>query len=193
MLSCARFASVLVFVLLSLGPMCGQALPQDQAKPAAPTDAHMGSDKPATPSTTLLVTIFGQPAVHLSLADLQVLPQTKVAALNAHSKQTENYSGPLVAAVLAKAGLTLSEHAQHQVLDSYVVATGTDGYFVVFSGAELQPQLHRAEPIIAIAEDAQPLTRTGAFQLVDPLDVKPARWVRNLTSLSMQAVPSPTK
>lgn len=142
----------------------------------------------AKPSTSLTVHAADR-TLTLALSDLQAMPQTSVSVFNAHSKQNETYSGPLVSDVLAKAGVTLSEQTQHSILASYVVATGTDGYFVVFSGAELQPGLHKTQAIVAIAQSGQPLTRTGAFQLIDSADAKPARWVRNLNSLSVLPVP----
>lgn len=144
----------------------------------------------AQPSTTLTVRA-GERSITLSLAELQAMPQTTVSVFNAHSKQNETYSGPLVSDVLAKAGVALSEKTQHEVLHSYVLASGTDGYFVVFSGAELQPGLHKTQAIIAIAQAGQPLARSGAFQLIDSVDVKPARWVRNLTVLSVVPVAAP--
>ena len=147
---------------------------------------------PAQPSTALVVRA-GDRTVTLSLAELQAMPQTNISVFNAHSKQTETYSGPLVAEVLARAGLILGETTQHGVLDSYVIASGTDGYFVVFSGAELQPGLHKAQTVVAIAQAGQPLSRTGAFQLVDPIDVKPARWVRNLNALTVMPVFQPKR
>ena len=145
---------------------------------------------PAQPSTTLAVHVGGQ-TVTLTLADLQAMPQTTVSVLNAHTQQTETYSGPPVADVLARAGLTLGEKTQHGVLASYVVASGTDGYYVVFSGAELQPGLNKSQALIAVAQAGQLLTRTGAFQLIDPTDVKPARWVRNLNALAVVVVAAP--
>ncbi len=142
---------------------------------------------PAQPSTALTVQA-GNRKVTLSVADLQAMPQTTVSVFNGHTQQNESYTGPLVSEVLARAGVTLSEATQHAVLDSYVLAAGTDGYFVVFSGAELQPGLHKAQAIVAIAAAGQPLARSGAFQLIDGAEVKPARWVRNLSALTVVPV-----
>ena len=121
----------------------------------------------------------------LSLLDLQALPQATVIVFNGHSKTEETYTGPLVSDVMAKVGFLLSGATEHEVLRSYVVATGTDGYFVVFSAAELQGALHKGQSIVALSKAGQPLTENGAFQLIDSLDVKPARWVRNLNNLAV--------
>ena len=171
-------------------PSWAQA-PVDTASQSPMGDEVHHAEKPAVASTALKVTVPGHPALSLSLADLQAMPQTTVAVFNAHTKANESYSGPLVADVVAKAGLALTEATQHEFLDSYTVAGGTDGYFVVFSGAELQPGLHKSQAIIAIAQSGHPLSRTGAFQLIEPADAKPARWVRNLKSLSVVPVTAP--
>ena len=145
---------------------------QDNAKPAP------------KPSSSLLV-IGPAQSITLSLADLQAMPQTTVKVHNGHTNADETYSGPRLSEVLAKVGLSLTPKNEHDFLRMYIVARGTDGYYVLYSGAEVEPGLHKAEVIVAIAQDGQPLTRTGAFQLIDSLDVKPARWVRNLSKISV--------
>ncbi len=177
---------------LSVG-ISGAQAPVDTASHNPMGDEAGHTEKPSTPSTVLAVSVSGRPAVVLHLADLQAMPQSSVQVFNGHSKQNERYSGPSVAAVLAYAGVALDEKTQHDILDSYVLGTGNDGYFVVFSGAELQPGLHKTEAIVAIAQGGQPLTQTGFFQLIDPEDAKPARWVRNLKALTVVLVPAPAK
>ena len=142
---------------------------------------------PAAPSTALSVSV-GERHMTLSPADLQALPQTSVTVVNGHTRAEETYTGPLVSEVLARAGVLLSTATEHDILRSYVVATGTDGYFVVFSGAELQGALHKAQCIVALTRAGQPLVENGAFQLVDSLEMKPARWVRNLKELAVMPV-----
>ncbi len=168
-------------------------MPAQTATPAQAPEAAMhhehAAPQPAQRSTMLTVRV-GEAVLALSLADLEALPQTTVTVLNGHNQQNETFAGPLLADVLAKAGLALSQTTQRAVLDSYVVATGTDGYFVVFSGAEVQPGLHKAQTLVAIAQNGAPLTRTGAFQLIDSVDSKPARWVRNLAGLTVVPVPA---
>lgn len=172
---------LLSFILLAGTAASPFAGAQNATMPSHPAHAT------AQPSTALSVSA-GDKHIVLSPGDLQALPQASVTVLNGHTKAEETYTGPLVSDVLAKAGALLSSATERDVLHSYVVATGTDGYFVVFSGAELQGALHKAQCIVAITRDGQPLTEHGAFQLVDSLDVKPARWVRNLKGLTVLAV-----
>ena len=179
-------------LVLASVPCLAQA-PVDTASHNPMGDEAGHTEKPAIPSTVLEVSVAGHPAVSLRLADLQAMPQATVEVFNAHTKQNETYAGPPVAAVLAKGGVALGEKTQHDILDSYILGTGADGYFVVFSGAEMQPGLHKTDAIIAITQAGKPLTRTGAFQLIAPEDVKPARWVRNLRSLTVVPVAAPPK
>ena len=177
-------------LLLAAFCVSGILLPAQTPAPASADGATMHHDHAPAPLSTALTVHVGEMALTLSLADLRALPQTTVAVFNEHNKQNESFSGPLVSEVLTKAGLALSEKTQRAVLDSYIIATGTDGYFVLFSGTEVQPGLHKAQSIVAIAQSGAPLTRTGAFQLIDTVDTKPARWVRNLTSLTVVPVPA---
>ena len=178
---------LLAMLLAPSNGWCAQAAATAAPQEGSPAMHH--EHAASVPSTSLTVHA-GDRSLSLALPDLQTLPQITVSVFNGHSKQTESYTGPLVADVLAKAGVLLNEKTQHDVLDSYVLASGTDGYFVVFSGAELQPGLNKAQVIIAITQAGQPLGHNGAFQLIDPLDVKPARWVRNLNSITMMPVGS---
>ena len=168
--------------LLPTGITAAQA-PVDTASHSPMGDEAGHTEKASSPSAALEISFGAQPALTLQRADLEAMPQVTVEVFNAHTKQKETYSGPLVATVLAKAGVALAENTQRSILDSYMLGTGTDGYFVVFSGAELQPGLHKSQIIVAITRAGQPLTATGTFQIIDPEDAKPARWVRNLKSL----------
>ena len=69
---------------------------------------------------------------------------------------------------------------------SYVVATGSDGYSVVLSLAEVDPAFHENQVIVADHRDGQPLGKNGPLQLIVPGDKRPARWVHNLVSISLQ-------
>ena len=148
------------------------------------------ADKPLAVASTALAVQTPSQSLSLSPADLQAMPQATVTVHNGHTGAEETYTGPLLAAVLAKAGLGVTPRSEHEMLRMYVVATGTDGYSVVYSAAEVEPTLHKAQVIVALSQDGKPLARTGAFQLIDSLEVKPARWVRNLSRISVTALPS---
>jgi len=155
------------------------AMPPEQA---APPHTH----KMGAPSTSLTLTTEAGAPLTLKLADLQALPQQTLTVHNAHSKADETYTGPLLSDVLAKAGIVLSEKTEHPMLHQFVIATGTDKYWVLYSLAEVHPGLHNAKVIVAIARSGQPLTTSGQFELIDDTDVKPARWVHNVTTIAVR-------
>ncbi len=47
------------------------------------------------------------------------------------------------------------------MLRSYIVATGTDKYWVLYSVTEIETSEHNADVIVAIAKDGKPLTEDG--------------------------------
>jgi hypothetical protein len=73
-----------------------------------------------------------------------------------------------------------------------VVVQGGDGYTATFSLAELQPEIGAREAWLVFDEDGKPLPdRDGAMKLIVPTDQKPARWVRNVATVTV-IDPSPT-
>ena len=182
-------SALLVAALFTFGSAPARTL---LAQASGAVEAGLPHTHAAGKPSAVLTVHTAQGTISLTLADLQTMPQATVSVFNAHNQQNEIYSGPLVSAVLAKAGIVLTEASQHGLLDSYMLAQGTDGYFVLYSAAEVEPGLHKDTAIVALAQAGQPLTRTGAFQLISPEDAKPARWVRNLTALTVIAIGSPT-
>ena len=156
------------------------SMPMDHA---APVD-H-AAKVPSTPSTSLTLSGAGQ-SVTLSPADLQDMPRESVSVVNGHSKKTESYSGVPIAALLAKLGLPFEKANEHTLLQSYLVAKGTDGYIVVISAYEALSAVHEGTAIVADTLDGKPLGPDGAFKLILSGDKRPQRWVRNLASLTLQ-------
>lgn len=57
----------------------------------------------------------------------------------------------------------------------YVVATGMDGYSVVLSLAEVDPDFRAGQVIVADSRDVKPLGKSRPYQLIVPDDKRPAR------------------
>jgi hypothetical protein len=120
------------------------------------------------------------------VADFHVLPHVSLTVHNSHSDANENYSGVPLAALLEKVGAPLGKQLRGDALTSYVVATGSDGYSVVLSLAEVDPSFHKGQLIVADTRDGQPLGKNGPFQLIVTDDKRPARWVHSLISITLQ-------
>lgn len=69
-----------------------------------------------------------------------------------------------------------------------VIAEGTDQYASLYALAETDPSIHTGEIIVADEIDGHPLGKGGAFKMISSEDRRPARWVRNLTRISVVAV-----
>jgi hypothetical protein len=139
------------------------------------------------PSKTLTVSFRGV-ATALTLTDLVNLPQVTITVRDGHTGKDVTFTGPLVSDVLAKAGLVGSEETHQLILHSTVVATGADGYYVIYSAAELEPRFAGAKSIIAVMRGELPNTEGGLIQLVNSTDTKPARWVHGLSNLNVMTL-----
>jgi hypothetical protein len=92
---------------------------------------------------TLVLTAESYPApVMLSVAEFRALPHVNITVHNGHTEEDEIYSGVALAALLAKVNAPLGDDLRGKALASYVVASGSDGYSVVLSLAEIDPSFH---------------------------------------------------
>jgi len=163
----------------------------DARAQTAPKAAKMGpmaghDHPPAAPSTSLTLTLDGK-ATTLSVAELQGMPQKTVTVHNEHTKAEESYTGVLLGDLLAKYGLPVDKTTHQKMLRSYLVAEGTDKYWVLFSVTEIEGSEHNGEVIVATTMGGKPLGTDGQFKLVDSGDKKPQRWVRNLKSITVKS------
>jgi hypothetical protein len=141
-----------------------------------------------SPSTQLTIKTYEGKTLTLSPEELAALPHKSVAVFNAHSKANETYSGVPLADLLSKVGVPLGESVRGKVFLTGVVASGIDGYGVLYSLAEIDPSIHTGDVIVADTVDGKKLDKDGAFKMVSSEERRPARWVRNLSSISVVKV-----
>jgi hypothetical protein len=115
------------------------------------------------------------------------MPQKTVAVHNEHTKADESYSGVLLGDLLTKYGFPVDKTTHQKMLRSYLVAAGTDKYWVVYSVTEVEGSEHKGEVIVATSMNGKPLGEDGQLKLVDSADKKPQRWVRNLSSITVKS------
>jgi DMSO/TMAO reductase YedYZ molybdopterin-dependent catalytic subunit len=146
----------------------------------------------AAPSTQFTVTgAVSTPAAY-DLAGLQTLPSVTqtVTFASGTTPQTHTYTGASLWGVLDGAGIVTTP-SKNDVLNRYVLATGSDGYQTVFSLGELNPGFGNRPDLLAYAETvngvSSPLTSEGFARVTAPGDVKGGRYVSNLVNLDVRS------
>jgi len=78
---------------------------------------------------------------------------------------------------------------KHAEMHFAVLVQGRDGFFAVFSIAELMNDLDNRKIWLALDTDGKPLPDAdGPMKLIVPDDAKPARWVHGVQSVSVVKV-----
>ena len=148
----------------------------------------------AVPVTTISISGNVAEPLTLTVADLKRYPAHEiqyVAGRGADHKTgggpARQYTGCLLRDVLAAAKPT--EGKPRELRKSYVVATASDGYEVVFSWAELFISPIGDNVYIVYARDGDPLADDeGRFALIAATDTRPARHVKWLQTLMLRAI-----
>jgi hypothetical protein len=140
------------------------------------------SQAPAPATLTIAGDV--QTPVSVSIDDLQKMPRTSVTMAE-HGHETR-YDGVLLSALLARAGVPLGPALGGKALSTYVLASASDGYQVVFSLGELDPALTHNDIIVADASDGHALAATqGPLRIVSPHDARGARSLRMLQRIDV--------
>ena len=120
----------------------------------------------------------------LTAADLSMMPRAKAVTDNNGIQTT--YEGVWLVDVLKKAGVFMGPGLRGAALAGYIVASASDGYQVVFSIGELDPETSSGQHLLADTANGKPMFgENGAFRLVIPTDKRGARSVRLLTKIEV--------
>jgi hypothetical protein len=139
----------------------------------------------APPSDRLHVTVPGGTPLDLGAADVAALPHTELRAVDSHGKGGL-FRGVEVAELLRRAGAASGDALRGSHLRDVVRVESADGYVVAFTLAELDPATGARRVLLADALDGQPLgAEQGPWRLVVPEDKRPARWARQVRSITV--------
>jgi hypothetical protein len=136
---------------------------------------------------TAALSVQGDVATPLSLTadDLAKMPRQTVS-VPAPDGNKIVYEGVTLLALLQKAGAPFGKQLRGKVLSSYVLAKALDGYQVIFTLGELDPDFGNESILVADKRDGKPLAdKQGPFRLVCPNDHEGARSVRMLQTLEV--------
>ena len=172
----SHVAAIFVPLLVGAALVSGDQLAKSTTVYAAP-------DTVAAPA---VLKVEGAVPTPLSLTadDLAKLPRT-TATLSADGTTT-TYEGVLLYDILVKAGWQFGHGMTGKPMASYLLATGKDGYQVLFALPEIDPQFSGAKVIIADKADGAALpAREQPFRIVAPEDKMHARSIYSLVKLEV--------
>lgn len=127
----------------------------------------------------------------VSVADLQALPQETVTVTyeSGGTPEEHTFTGVRLFAALAQVGFDIDPEARNPLLTMYVVITANDGYQVVLSGGELDPNFGDAPILLAWEQDGAALEgENGPLRLVVPGDLRGGRYVHGVVSIDVRAL-----
>jgi DMSO/TMAO reductase YedYZ molybdopterin-dependent catalytic subunit len=139
----------------------------------------------APPSAALSIQGDVPSPLSLTAEDLAKMPR-ETASVPAPDGTKIVYEGVTLLALLQKAGAPFGKQLRGKVLSTYVLAKAQDGYQVMFTLGELDPNFGNQTILLADKRDGKPLPdKQGPFRLVCPNDHEGARSVRMLQTLEV--------
>jgi hypothetical protein len=118
------------------------------------------------------------------MAQVSGLPHVTVN-VHDHDKDAQ-FEGVALAPLLATAGIQLGDALRGPRMSEVLMVEAADGYKVVFGLAEVDPAFATREIILAFKRNGTPMdAREGPFRIVAPGDKRPARWIRQVTTLKI--------
>jgi DMSO/TMAO reductase YedYZ molybdopterin-dependent catalytic subunit len=151
--------------------------------------SNAAQDRPHTGS--LIIVADASKPLTLKPADLTAMPRTTLTVKQPDGRGV-TYEGVLVAELLKRAGAPLGKELRGAAVASYVVASATDGYRVVFSLAELDPEFSGSEIMVVDRVNGEPLLPDqGPIRIFAPRDIAGARSIRMLERIEVVRLPKP--
>jgi DMSO/TMAO reductase YedYZ molybdopterin-dependent catalytic subunit len=125
----------------------------------------------------------------IDASELHQLPRVEARTTDPQDPGKEIvYAGTPLIEVL-KAGGLLLDPAMAGIRDTVamtVLVAASDGYRAAFALAELEPELTDRVILLADTKDGQPLSpREGPFRIIVPGEKRPARWVRQVSAVTV--------
>ncbi|WP_242111600.1 hypothetical protein [Luteimonas aquatica] len=185
-----RSALALLILALSACASTGQAQRAAAPAPAGNHDSHpaQAHDPRLHAAPPQAAPIASPVVVPLDAATLASLPREAVNA-SAH-RQALRCEGIALSTLLRATGAMPVEPLRGPQLARYVQADGNDGYRALYALAELDPSLGDRKVFVVDRCDGAPLgAEDGPLRLIAPQDARPARWVRQLKSLTVIVAP----
>jgi len=125
-------------------------------------------------------------SIILSATDLDAMAREKVEVADDKGKHAV-YEGVPIIEILQRAGAPSGKDLHGKNLTLYLLVTASDGYHAVYALAELDPGFTDRQVLLVDKRDGKDLSSVeGPFRIIAVGDKRHARWVRNVTSLSVR-------
>ncbi len=152
----------------------------------AQQNAVKQTDSPSKLDVLLRVEFEGKP-YELKTAELAKLPRREIKTKTQHGEAEAVFSGVDVREILKLAGVKFGDEGKKANLTSYLLVEAADGYQVVFSMIELEPDFTDKIVLLADKRDGKPLSKEeGNVRLIVPDEKKQARSVRQVVVLRVK-------
>ncbi|GLU55461.1 molybdopterin-dependent oxidoreductase [Dyadobacter frigoris] len=123
--------------------------------------------------------------LNLTVQDLSGFKQISHKVKDRDGKEHE-FKGVALIEVFEKAGVTTGSKLRGENLAKYALIKAADGYEVIYSLPEIDPEFTDQVIILATEKDGQPLPNgEGPFRIITPNDKKQARWIREVRSIKI--------
>ena len=135
-------------------------------------------------SATFTVHVAEHPEVIIKAEDLAKMPRHSTTA-NEHGTAVP-YEGVYLHDILLRAGAPFGKDLRGKALSTYVLATGRDGYAVVYTLTEMDTDFSDGDLLVADKSKGEPLpVNQGPFRIIAAHDKKPARSLRMLERIDV--------
>jgi hypothetical protein len=158
---------------------------------SAPGGLYAGHE--ADSDTVLVVKNAEGKETKFTTSEWAKLPRQKISAKDPHSGATFDYEGVLLPELLRAAGVTFGKDLKGPRLAAYVLAEAKDGYRVVYSIGEIDPDTGNIQILVVDKKNGATLPAAeGPFRFVIPQDKRAARWIRQVNGITLHQLPAPT-
>ncbi|MFD2201663.1 molybdopterin-binding protein [Shivajiella indica] len=121
----------------------------------------------------------------LSMEDLKSMPQSEVPGKDKDEK-IHRFQGVFLIDLLKKGGLEFGTGLKGKNQAQYLLVEAADGYKVIFSLPEIDPEFSGKQIIVAHSRDGIALEEgVGPFRFVVPEEKLHARWIREVVAIKL--------
>ncbi len=140
------------------------------------------------PSVKLM--LDGKPSDTFNREALALMPRTTVqAAPNGEPPST--WQGVALEDIVRRTCVASGDSLSGRAIARLVRVTAANGYQVVFSATELDPDFGNVDVLLADTRDGKPLAQDGPFRLIVPKDKRSDRWVNQVTTIEVVDASTP--